>query len=70
MENWEERSEESIFSRCLVEREEGKKKWWDLSVFSLGPPKYFLLKFEKMLKGKPVKEWERQKCPCEWVCIF
>ena len=28
---------------------EGKKKWWGLSVFSLGPPQYFLSKMGKKL---------------------
>ena len=45
MKNWEEKSEDKVFlvGVWLEGREGGKKNWWGLDVFSLGPLDFNLI---------------------------
>ena len=50
MENFREKMGRKTFLECVWLGKENK--WWGPSVFSSGPPKSFLRKMEKKLKGE------------------
>ena len=52
MENFEKKIGRKTFLRVFGWVERKENKWWNLSVFSLGPPKSFLSKMERKLKGE------------------
>ena len=49
---WRENKKENFFVRYLVGGRGGKKNWWDPSVFSPNPPKYFLSKIERKISER------------------